>query len=92
MALCQRQAGSANHNPKHPLTKNLSYVWQGGAAGGGVAAEAARLCSTPGCGKAATMACPKCIQLNLPISLFCSQVGDDDDDDDANDNDGDGGG
>jgi len=32
-------------------------------------------CSTPGCDKAGTMACPTCIKLGLPPSRYCSQVG-----------------
>jgi len=31
------------------------------------------VCSTPGCGQSASLACPKCLQLNLPASLFCTQ-------------------
>ncbi len=31
-------------------------------------------CSTPGCDKAGTMACPTCIKLGLPPSRYCSQV------------------
>jgi hypothetical protein len=32
-----------------------------------------RRCSTPGCGKAATLKCPTCNQKGLPDSFFCSQ-------------------
>jgi len=31
------------------------------------------VCQTPGCGKPATLQCPKCIQLKLEPSRFCSQ-------------------
>lgn len=31
-------------------------------------------CSTPGCDKAGTMACPTCIKLGLPPSRYCAQV------------------
>ncbi|CAN0194037.1 unnamed protein product [Pylaiella littoralis] len=30
-------------------------------------------CSTPGCDKAGTMACPTCIKLSLPPSRYCAQ-------------------
>lgn len=30
-------------------------------------------CSTPKCGKAATMQCPTCVKLELKPSFFCSQ-------------------
>mmetsp|Transcript_16034 Transcript_16034/g.11564 ORF Transcript_16034/g.11564 Transcript_16034/m.11564 type:complete len:404 (+) Transcript_16034:20-1231(+) len=36
-----------------------------------VAAEV--VCTTPGCGKTAHMACPTCIKLGIPPSRFCSQ-------------------
>lgn len=32
------------------------------------------ICQTPNCGKPATLQCPKCIQLKLPPSRFCSQA------------------
>lgn len=32
------------------------------------------VCSTPGCGKPAKMACPTCLKLNIPISRFCDQT------------------
>jgi hypothetical protein len=44
----------------------------GGAEDGGAAA--ASVCATKGCGKPASMACPKCIEMKLPVALFCSQV------------------
>ena len=31
-------------------------------------------CQTPGCGKPATLQCPKCKELRLPASFFCSQA------------------
>lgn len=31
------------------------------------------VCTTPGCGKAAKMACPTCLKLGIPPSRFCSQ-------------------
>lgn len=31
------------------------------------------ICTTPGCGKLAKMACPTCIKLGIPPSRFCSQ-------------------
>eukprot|EP01041_Mallomonas_annulata_P002099 gene2099-4104_t len=36
-------------------------------------AAAAQMCSTPGCEKEATLACPTCIKLGLPPSRFCCQ-------------------
>jgi len=35
--------------------------------------KSSELCQTPGCQKPATLQCPKCIQLKLPPSRFCSQ-------------------
>eukprot|EP01038_Epipyxis_sp_PR26KG_P006187 gene6187-8521_t len=32
------------------------------------------ICTTPGCGKAALMACPTCIKLGIPPSRFCDQT------------------
>jgi methionyl aminopeptidase len=39
-------------------------------------AAAGTLCSSPGCGKAVTsnLACPKCIELGLAPTYFCTQV------------------
>eukprot|EP00298_Acanthocystis_sp_HF-20_P016622 c21532_g1_i3.p1 GENE.c21532_g1_i3~~c21532_g1_i3.p1 ORF type:complete len:146 (+),score=48.93 c21532_g1_i3:35-439(+) len=31
------------------------------------------ICSTPGCGKQASLSCPKCLELNIKQSYFCSQ-------------------
>jgi len=31
-------------------------------------------CSTPGCGKPASMVCPKCKELNVHGSFFCGQA------------------
>jgi predicted RNA-binding Zn-ribbon protein involved in translation (DUF1610 family) len=31
------------------------------------------LCSTPNCGKTATLACPTCIKIGIPPSRFCNQ-------------------
>jgi hypothetical protein len=33
----------------------------------------ASVCATPGCGLLAAMACPTCIKLGLPVTIFCSQ-------------------
>lgn len=31
------------------------------------------LCSTPNCGKPASLACPTCIKIGIPPSRFCTQ-------------------
>lgn len=36
--------------------------------------EAKHVCTTPGCGKAASMACPTCLKLGIPPSRFCDQT------------------
>jgi hypothetical protein len=36
-------------------------------------AAPATLCLRPGCGKASNMQCPKCVEMSLPKSAFCSQ-------------------
>lgn len=41
----------------------------GGNQGTGVS-----VCASPGCDKAAAMACPKCIELKRAPTLFCSQA------------------
>tara|TARA_Y100000780_G_scaffold114198_1_gene102933 strand:- start:204 stop:359 length:156 start_codon:yes stop_codon:yes gene_type:complete len=38
------------------------------------AADAAFVCCTPGCGKPASMVCPKCKELNIHGSFFCNQT------------------
>jgi methionyl aminopeptidase len=38
-----------------------------------VVAPETHICTTPGCGKAANMACPTCIKLGIPPSRFCGQ-------------------
>ena len=43
------------------------------AAGTAAAPLSDGLCATPGCGKAATLACPTCIELQLAPTRFCSQ-------------------
>lgn len=35
--------------------------------------SSASVCATPGCSQPAAMACPTCIKLGLPVTIFCSQ-------------------
>ncbi len=49
----------------------------GAAAGGKSSTDAAPVsvivCTTPGCGKPAILACPTCAKYGLPPALFCGQ-------------------
>lgn len=37
------------------------------------AAEIVNMCTTPGCGKPASMSCPNCLKLGILTSYFCDQ-------------------
>mmetsp|Transcript_4307 Transcript_4307/g.6957 ORF Transcript_4307/g.6957 Transcript_4307/m.6957 type:complete len:416 (-) Transcript_4307:428-1675(-) len=36
--------------------------------------DASHICTTPGCGKPALLACPTCLKLGIPPSRFCDQT------------------
>jgi hypothetical protein len=62
----------SEQKPEAPSTTEGAPKTGGAAEGGAQAAKADRVCAT--CCKPATMACPKCLELKLPTTLFCSQV------------------
>lgn len=51
----------------------MSAMAEAAGGGDGGSGEAPHICWTPGCGKAATLACPTCLKLGLPPSRFCGQ-------------------
>lgn len=54
----------------HLLTDADASSSNGEGGGGGTQG----VCASPGCGKQAAMACPKCLELKRAPTLFCSQV------------------
>ena len=58
---------------KAPADTTTAASAAGGSAPVPAVPAGAHLCSTPGCGKVAEMACPTCLKLGLPPSRFCGQ-------------------
>ena len=60
------------HTARHtPPTTDTDTSANGEGEGGG---SKQGVCASPGCGKPAAMACPKCLELKRAPTLFCSQV------------------